>query len=279
MRHLAVSCIQPRLQPTLVECFKRVETLLNQAKQQDSSIVVLPEQWVPFAFSYEMSKYVFEEDAEPIHFLQRCAEKFAVCIVGGGIWQYIQNQPKIVSYVISPDGSIAGRQEKLHLYAMERHFFTPGRELCLFGLGDVRFAVLICFDISFFETPSLAVKEGADLLISPTLIRKEGLENWNIYLRARALENRVPVIACNTLGEVMGSQYLGCSQVIQFYPGHTLPSKLKIISAPENTETVVSDRIDYKFPRGMRKERLSERLDIRNLKITHAKIIDQSKGS
>ncbi len=274
MHHIAACCIQPRLQGTLAECFKHVEMLLIKAKEQNPSIVILPEQWVPFAFSHEMSKFVFEEDAEPIHFLQQCAEKYAVCIVGGGIWQYIHNQPKIVSYIISPNGSIVGRQEKLHLYAMERHYFTPGKELCLFRLGEVTFAVLICFDISFFETPSLAVNQGADLLISPTLIRKEGMENWSIYLRARALENKVPVIACNTLGEVMGSQYLGCSQIIQFYAGHTLPSKLKINSAPENIETVLSDRIDYKFPRGMRKDRLSERIDIGNLKITHANILD-----
>ncbi len=275
MRHLGVSCIQSHLQPTLVKCFERVEMLLMQAKQQESRIAILPEQWLPFMFSHDMSKYVFEEDAEPVHFLQRCAEKYGICIVGGGMWQYLNNKPKIVSYIINPDGSIAGRQEKLHLYAMERHFFTPGHELCLFNLGEVTFAVLICFDITFYETPSLAVHEGADLLISPTLIRKEGMENWSIYLRARALENRVPVIACNTVGEVMGSQYMGCSKMIQFYPGHTLPSKLKISSAPENIEALLTDRIDYKFPRNMRKERLSERIDIGSLKITRANILNQ----
>jgi omega-amidase len=275
MRHLAVGCIQPRLQGTVAECFERVEMLLMKAKDQNLSIIILPEQWLPFAFSQDTSKYVFEEDAEPVHFLQQCAEKYRVCIVGGGMWQYIKNKPKIVSYVISPNGSIAGRQEKLHLYAMEKHFFSPGTDLCLFQLGEVNFAVLICFDISFFETPSLAVHQGADLLISPTLIRREGMENWNIYLRARALENRVPVIACNTLGEVMGSQYMGCSQIIQFYPGHTLPSKLKISTVPENTETLIHDWIDYKFPRGMRKERLSERIDTGSLKITHNRILDK----
>ena len=273
MPNLKICCLQPRLQKTIEECFKRVELLLENIKNNNPNIIVLPEQWLPFAFSQDIAKYVFEEKAEPINFLQGCAEKYQVCIVGGALWQFINNEPKIVSNIIAPNGSIVGRQEKLHLYAFERHYFVPGKELCLFQLGEINFAVLICFDISFFETPSLAVKEGADILISPTLIREDGMENWCIYLKARALENRVPVIACNALGEVMGSKYLGCSQIIQFYPGHTSPSKLKIKSIPANTETFLCDQVNYKFPRRMRKERLSERIEIGTLKITHTMIL------
>jgi len=274
MHRLAVCCIQPRLQDTIEKCCKGVERLLSKAKELGSSIVILPERWLPFSFGEDMSKYVFESSQEPLHFLQECAEKYSLCIIGGGMWEYFHNQPKIVCYIIDRTGHVVGRQEKIHLYALEKHFFVPGSEICLFKFGEVTFAVLICFDISFFETPSLAVKEGADLLISPTLIRKEGMDNWNIYLRARALENRVPVIACNSVGEVKGAQYLGCSQIIQFYLGHTMPSKLKITTVQENLETIIPDQIDYKFPRQLRKERLSERIDIGTLKITRAKILD-----
>ena len=121
---------------------------------------MLPERWLPFSLSTEISKYVLESGSEPIQFLQQCAEKYEVMIIGGGIWEFVDNCPKILSYVIDTHGEVVGRQEKIHLYAYEKAFFTPGDSVCIFHSGELSFAVLICFDITFFETPNLAVQWG-----------------------------------------------------------------------------------------------------------------------
>jgi len=269
MKRLKVSCLQPRIQETTQDCYKTVEGLVFQAKREEADIAILPERWLPFTISSEISKFVFEPSGEPVQFLQECAAKYGIDIIGGGIWEYVDNVPKIVCYVINSAGQILGRQEKIHLYAYEKAFFSPGNSVSIFHYGNFSFAVLICFDMTFYETPSLAVQEGADILFSPTLIRKEGLFNWKIYLRARALENRVPVVACNSLGEFSGSQYLGYSQIIQFQPGHTTPSKLQIQTIPRGLETILTGDINYKFPRRLRRERLAERIDSGNLKINY----------
>jgi predicted amidohydrolase len=267
MNRLIVSCLQPRIRGENAQCYEAVESLISLAKSENAEFALLPERWLPFSISSEISKYIFETGGEPVQFLQDCAMKYEIGIITGGIWEYVGGFPKIACYVIDSSGKIVGRQEKIHLYAYEKSFFKPGDTISIFHAGGLCFAVLICFDITFYETPSMAVQAGADILFSPTLIRKEGIRNWKIYLRARALENRVPIVACNSLGEYSGSQYLGLSQIIQFKPGYTSPSKLSIQTMPKNVEAILSGEVNYKFPRRLRRERLAERIDFGSLKV------------
>ena len=121
--------------------------------------------------------------------------------------------------------------------------------------------------MAFFETPRLAVENGADILFSPTQIREDGMENWDVYLKARALENRVPIAACNTYGEYMKRRFLGNSKIISFYEGKISPSKLKIIEGPIDSSGFVFDVIDLSFPSKLRKIRLKEQIDKNQIKV------------
>ena len=119
----------------------------------------------------------------------------------------------------------------------------------------------------FFETPRLAIENGADILFSPTQIRDNGMENWTTYLKARALENRVPIVACNTYGKFMKRKFLGNSKIISFREGSISPSKLKIIEGPKDSRGFIFDKIDLDFPRKLRKIRLKEQIDKNEIKV------------
>ena len=82
------------------------------------------------------------------------------------------------------------------------------------------------------------------------------MNNWETYLKARALENRVPVVACNTFGRHLKRKFIGNSKIISFYKGKISPSKLKIIEGPKNSSGVIFDDIDLSFPKKIRKIRL-----------------------
>ena len=120
--------------------------------------------------------------------------------------------------------------------------------------------------MAFYETPRLAAEHGADLLISPTQIREEGMHNWNIYLQARALENRIPVVACNSVGSLLKRRFLGKSKIISFVKNFVSPSKLKIVEGPKGSGYIF-DEIDLKFPRKIRKIRLNEKIEKNNIKV------------
>jgi len=268
-----VACVQPKIFPTRVECYLHLEALIKELLEEHKKpdIICLPERWVPLNLDIEKN---FQLERGPDYlFIKELAKKYKINILSGAIWEKrIEKQDEknyITCYFFDSKGEEIGRQDKIHLYTYELKYFQPGKELKIFKFKNYSFAILICFDMAFYETPRLAAENGADLLISPTQIREEGLYNWNIYLQARALENRIPVMACNTVGTIKLQnirKFLGKSKIISFENGAITPSKLIIKEGPPNSGYIY-DNIDLIFPRKLRKYRLKEKIDEKNIKI------------
>ena len=216
-----------------------------------------------------MTQNFQKERGKDYSFVKELAKEHQLSILSGAIWENRNNQkkPSITCYFFNKDGEEVGRQDKIHLYAIERGNFEQGKILNLFKLNNFHFAILICFDMAFYETPRLAAENGADLLFSPTQIREDGMENWSIYLKARVLENRIPVVACNSFGSVLERRFLGNSKIISFIKGYYTPSKLKVIEGPLNSSGILCDDIDLDFPKKLRKIRLKEKIAISQIKI------------
>ena len=261
---MRVACIQPKIFQDRAKCYFEIEQILKELFDRWShcDIICLPERWVPFF--RDSTKNFQRERGDDYFFIKNLANDFSVKVISGAIWEVRNNskKPIITSYFFNEKGEEIGRQDKLHLYSYEREQFEPGKELKLFKINNLHyFAILICFDMAFFETPRLAVESGADILFTPTQIREDGMDNWEVYLKARALENRVPIVACNTFGNYFKRKFLGNSKIISFYEGKISPSKLKIIEGPTGSSGFVSDNIDLDFPKKLRKIRLKEKID------------------
>jgi nitrilase len=256
--------------PDKKKCYSEIRSIFEDClKKYDScDILCLPERWTPF-FS-EISKNIQDERGEDYKFIQSLAKEFEINILSGAIWEKRGNskKPIITCYFFNHKGEEIGRQDKIHLYAMEKKMFESGKELNIFKINGIYFAILICFDMAFYETPRLAVENGAEVLFSPTQIRVEGMKNWAIYLQARALENRIPIVGCNTFGIIGNRNFPGNSKIISFIKGFRSPSKLKIIEGPKDSGGFAYDDIDLAFPKKIRKVRMSEKIDIDHIKIT-----------
>ncbi|MHA2392470.1 MAG: carbon-nitrogen hydrolase family protein [Promethearchaeota archaeon] len=261
---MKAACIQPQILQDRTHCYNEVEKILQKLleKHNNCEIVCLPERWVPF-FT-DLSKNLQRERGDDYNFIKHLAKEYSVKLLSGAIWEKRNNsdKPAITCYFINENGEEIGRQDKIHLYATEKDQFETFNELNLFKLNNSHFfAILICFDMAFFETPRLAVENGADILFSPTQIREDGMLNWDIYLKARALENRVPVVACNTLGKFLKRKFLGKSKIISFIKGNVSPSKLKVVEGPESSSGFIYDDIDLEYPQKLRDIRLNEKID------------------
>jgi len=261
---MKVACIQPQIFQNRSQCYLEIEEILKRLlkKQNKNEIICLPERWVPF--SKNSIQNLQEERGDDYLFVKNLAKKFNIKIISGAIWENraSSDKPAITCYFFDENGEEIGRQDKIHLYTFEQEQFKPGKVLNLFKIdSSYYFAILICFDMAFFETPRVAVENGADILFSPTQIREDGLFNWDIYLKARALENRVPVVACNTYGKYLRRNFLGESKIISFIKGSITPSKLKISEGPSGSNGFIFDDIDLDFPRELRSIRLNEKID------------------
>ncbi len=247
-----------------------ISQLIQKAAKDKPDLVILPERWREVPPKENFLTAIEKERGHSYQLLKDLALKHQIFIITGGIWEKRNSKQQFITcYVFDSNGNEIGRQDKLHLYNYEPSVFTPGEYLQIFTHSptNTKFAILICFDVAFFETPRLAVEHGAEILLSPTLIRPEGMYNWKIYLQARALENRVPVVACNPVGQIFGNKYQGCSKIISFKRGFTSPSVLKITEGAKSKQTIITQKINLSFPNSIRKKRLSEKREIGSIKI------------
>ena len=266
---MKIACIQPKILENRNKCYEHIESLikllLNEYKESD--IICLPERWVPFYNKIEEN--IQRERGDDYFFVKNIAKEYSINLISGAIWEkrIFLKKPSITCYFINHEGEEIGRQDKIHLYTLESKYFQRGSKLNLFKIGNYYFAILICFDMAFYETPRLATENGADLLLSPAQISVDGLYNWNIYLQARVLENRIPVVGCNSLGNIGDKLFPGNSKIISFIKGSMTPSKLQIIEAPMNKSCFIFDDLDLDYPKKLREIRLNEKINKDSIKI------------
>lgn len=260
---MKIACIQPKLLESREKCYRKIEDIIKQLLSEcgKCEIICLPERWVPL--NNDIPSNFQEERGDDYKFVKNLAERYSINLISGAIWEKRKNssKPIITCYYFNDEGEEIGRQNKIHLYTYERQFFMPGEELKIFKFRNYQFAILICFDMAFYETPRLAVENGVDILFSPTQIKKAGIDNWKIYLKARALENRIPVVACNTCGKIRDITFPGNSQLVSFSGGPLTPSRLKIKQGPYEKHGFVYDDLDLEFPKKLRNHRLKEKVE------------------
>lgn len=267
---MKIACLQPNILKKRSNCYSHVKDLMQEltANYPDLDFIVLPERWVPF--NPDIKKNFQEERGGDYNFIRSLAKDFGINVISGAIWEKRSDSDDdlhITCYYFNDKGLEVGRQDKIHLYTYELKYFKPGSELKLFKFENFYFAILICFDMAFYETPRLAAENGADILFSPTQIRSDGMDNWKIYLQARALENRIPIVASNSVGNILNRKFIGNSQIISFYKGPMTPSKLKIIEGPIDKSGYVIDEVNLHFPRKIRENRLNEKIDKNSIEI------------
>ncbi|MDF1613972.1 nitrilase-related carbon-nitrogen hydrolase [Desulfurivibrio dismutans] len=118
-------------------------------------------------------------------------------------------------YLVGPQG-VMGRYHKQQMFAPmgEPDYFQPGRLAGPLAGPAGPVGGLVCFDLRFPELAAAQVRQGATVLLVAAQWPKARREHWRILLRARAIENQIFVVACNTCGLVGDADFAGCSAII-----------------------------------------------------------------
>ncbi|MBB3062047.1 carbon-nitrogen hydrolase [Microbulbifer rhizosphaerae] len=158
--------------------------------------------------------------------------------------------------VLERDGSIAGIYRKMHIPDdpgyYEKFYFTPGD----LGFQPIETSVgklglLVCWDQWYPEAARMMALAGADLLLYPTAIGWNPVDDaaeqarqrdaWITIQRAHAVANGLPVLVANRVGfeadpstQTQGSQFWGHS----FVAG---PQGEFIATADESAQVLVAD--------------------------------------
>jgi predicted amidohydrolase len=150
------------------------------------------------------------------------------------IWVHIGSMPilddgtdKLAnrSIIISPDGAIAARYDKMHLFDVDLASGESWRESSAYIGGEKPVLVqtplglmglAICYDMRFPDLFSAYAKSGVDIMTLPSAFTvPTGEAHWHTLLRARAIESAAFIIAAAQCGvHEDGRQTYGHSLVV-----------------------------------------------------------------
>lgn len=115
------------------------------------------------------------------------------------------------SFVIDPEGRIAARYDKMHMFDVdlatgeswrESNAYRPGKEVVVTETPAGRLGLAVCYDIRFPALFDALGKARCDVLSIPAAFtRPTGRDHWHILQRARAIEASAYVVAAAQVGK------------------------------------------------------------------------------
>lgn len=191
---------------------QRLEALVAQAASDGAEVIALPEAFA-FIGPDRLKRRMLEpldpdESATPV--LDACrdwARKHRCHLLLGGFHERVPGEPPAANTQVHllPDGSIAARYRKIHLFDVDLADGTrlaeskntqAGAQLvttdCPFG----ELGLTICYDIRFpMLYEALAAKGVTAIAVPAAFTQTTGAAHWHTLLRARAIETQCFILA------------------------------------------------------------------------------------
>ena len=235
---MKVVCLQMDMQLGCPdENFAHAQQMIQDAMAEKPDVLVLPETWNTGFFPKENLSGLCDCDGERVkEEIGTLAAKYRVNIVAGSVSNVRDGKVYNTAMVFDRSGNCIASYDKTHLFTPmgEDDYYTPGDHLCRFSLDGVQCGIIICYDVRFPElTRSLAV-EGLDMLFVVSQWPKVRTFHLCTLTAARAIENQMFVVCCNSCGTAGETVYGGNSAIID-------PWGQIIASAGENEATLAGD--------------------------------------
>jgi nitrilase len=182
--------------------------LLSEAAASGAALAVLPEYFCLIG-RRDTDKLAAAEapGAGPVQrFLADEARRTGLWIVGGTLPMRSDDPAHAFNCntVWAPDGTLAARYDKVHLFSFEQgeerydegRVLRPGAQPVAVQAGALRVGLSVCYDLRFPELYRALMHPPCDLLAVPSAFTvPTGRAHWELLLRARAVENQCYVIA------------------------------------------------------------------------------------
>lgn len=214
---MKITCIQMDMQFCAPEeNFRKAAKLIENAMTQQPDVLVLPELWNTGFFPKEnLTGLCDREGLRVKQEIGSLAKQYKVNIVAGSVADLRDGKVYNTCYVFDRTGACIAAYDKTHLFSPmeEDQAFTPGDGICRFRLDGVPCGVIICYDIRFPELSRTLALEGMDCLFMPAQWPAERIDHLKTLCAARAIENQVFFICCNSCGSADATVYGGCSAI------------------------------------------------------------------
>jgi predicted amidohydrolase len=180
-----------------------------------ADVVVLPELWPIGAFGFDD----FTAFAEPLDGslgaeLSSLARELGIVVHGGSIPERDEDRLYNTAVIFGRDGTRLGSYRKMHLFgyeSREAEVLSKGRDVVTVSFDGVCAGLAICYDLRFPELFRHLVDAGAEIVLLVSGWPIPRLQAWKTLGRARAIENQIAFVGCNSAGQQAGRPFVGAS--------------------------------------------------------------------
>jgi predicted amidohydrolase len=210
---IAVAQFNPVLGDTKANLRKMMD-YLKEAKGKEAHLVVFPEMALTgYSVGEKLSLLAETKDGESLKTLMAaCKELHLYALVSfpekAGSDYYIS------SALLTDEGTMAGIYRKTHLFHNEKIHFKRGDSWPVFNTKIGRIGVMICYDLEFPEVSRLLRLNGAEIILVNTANMVPYENHQAIYMQSRALENELPLVICNRVGQENDLLFFGRSMAV-----------------------------------------------------------------
>jgi deaminated glutathione amidase len=219
---MKIAALQTVSTPDVDRNVATAERLIARAAEAGARIAALPEYFCLMGTN-DRDKLAIAEPALPTgglpgddapiqQALSAAARRHGLWLIGGTVPLRPEGSPPTGPVeralnsvpVFAPDGTAAGRYDKMHLFRFDngREQYDEGRVLAAGGrpvalnLGGLRVGLSVCYDLRFPELYRALMTPPCDLIVVPAAFTyTTGQAHWELLLRARAVENQCYVLA------------------------------------------------------------------------------------
>ena len=212
-RRFRAGLVQLRSGRSIEPNLDKAEGLIRRAAKGGALYVQTPENTAIMELKPELVLAAAETEGKsvPLARLKTLAAELGIFLhIGSLAIKLDQTRVANRSYLIGPEGNIAARYDKLHMFDVdlaggesyrESAYFRPGAKAVLADLPFGRLGLSICYDLRFPALYRALAAAGADFIAIPSAFTKQtGEAHWHVLVRARAIETGAFVLAATQGG-------------------------------------------------------------------------------
>jgi predicted amidohydrolase len=207
---MRIGLVQLNVSDDPVANLRQCVALIRQAAEAGAGFVLTPECTNALSSSRDHQRTIFHaEEADPtLAALRDEAAKLGIWLLIGSLGIKTDDSDGRFanrSFLVRPDGAIAARYDKLHMFDVtvsetevyrESAGYRPGDRAVVADTPFGRIGLSICYDVRFAYLYRSLAKAGAQILTVPAAFNHiTGAAHWELLLRARAIETGCFVLA------------------------------------------------------------------------------------
>lgn len=214
--YVAIAQFHPRLNEVQKNLDRMGDIIDHICAAQKAHLIVFPElATTGYECGVKFAEFAEQVPGYTIETLGARVARYETYLAFGMVVKHkVESVVYDAAILLGPDGALAGQYHKVHLKPEERPIFRGGFRLPVFQTTFGALGLLLGWDVAFPEAARALALDGAELIVVPANWETQSIEEWQTYLRARALENSMFVAGVNRIGDEYTYAFGGASAVI-----------------------------------------------------------------